>query len=271
VFGYGEHYAELRGRRFKGPNKPIHYVGRIASPEARRTRPRRLTGETFGRGAAAPPPDGIPQTPVPIPEDLRLAFVEAFWSSLAWKQTAWLGRHIAAAPTDLLAYQDAATRVRPDWIVETGTGDGGRTIFLATICDLLGTGRVVSIGEQLSEDLPQHPRVVYVEGRPEAPATVARVRDIVGSESRALVVLGRAARDATVAGFDAYAPLVPVGSYVIVTDTVVNGNPVWTGFGAGPAEAVKLILGRHGEFYADPELERFGFTFNAGGFLKRFQ
>ena len=45
----------------------------------------------------------------------------------------------------------------------------------------------------------------------------------------------------------------PVGSYVVVTDTIVNGHPVWPAFGPGPAEAVKQILTRHGEFVADPD------------------
>ena len=61
----------------------------------------------------------------------------------------------------------------------------------------------------------------------------------------------------------------PVGSYVIVTDTIVNGNPVWAGFGPGPAEGVKKILTRNGDFVADPALEKYSLTFNPGGFLKR--
>jgi cephalosporin hydroxylase len=60
-----------------------------------------------------------------------------------------------------------------------------------------------------------------------------------------------------------------VGSYAIVTDTALNGNPVWAGFGPGPFEAVKLILGRHGNFAMDYEPERYSLTFNPGGFLKR--
>ena len=61
----------------------------------------------------------------------------------------------------------------------------------------------------------------------------------------------------------------PVGSYVVVTDTVVNGHPVWTGFGPGPAEAVKQILTADGRWAADPALEKYSLTFNPGGFLKR--
>jgi cephalosporin hydroxylase len=270
IHGYREHFADLRGRRFRGPGKPIHYVGRLKSPAARRSRPRRLTVDIFGQAAPTPEPDGLPTSPVPIPEDLRSSFIEAVWRSLAWKRTTWLGRHIESAPTDLIAYQQAVASVRPDWIVETGTHDGARTLFLASICDLLDHGQVVSIGEDLSEGLPLHPRITYLEGVADDEATLTRVGSLVGPASTTLVVLGsRVPAEATRRIFAAYAPLVSVGSYLIVTDTIVNGNPVWTGFGPGPMEALKLLQQRHGEFFADPELERFGLTFNPGGFLKR--
>ena len=64
-------------------------------------------------------------------------------------------------------------------------------------------------------------------------------------------------------------PLVPVGSAVVVTDTIVNGHPVWPGFGPGPAEGVKQILAKHGEFVADPALHKYALTFNPGGYLRR--
>ena len=69
--------------------------------------------------------------------------------------------------------------------------------------------------------------------------------------------------------FKVYAPLVPVDSYVIVENTIVNGHPVWPGFGPGPLEAVKRILSQHGEFVADTTMEKYGLTFNPNGFLKR--
>lgn len=56
---------------------------------------------------------------------------------------------------------------------------------------------------------------------------------------------------------------------MIVTDTVVNGNPVWAGFGPGPAEAVKQILGRNGNFASDPEMEKYHLSFNPAGYLRR--
>ncbi|MEO7573742.1 MAG: CmcI family methyltransferase [Acidimicrobiales bacterium] len=270
IFGYGEHFGDLRGRRFRGPGKPLHYVGRIGSPQARRSRARRLGAEVFGRAAAAPAPDGLPESPAPVPEGLQQSFIDAVWHNMAWEHTTWLGRSLPSAPTDLVAYQQLITSVEPDWIIETGTADGGRSLFLASICELLGHGQVLSIGDQLAEDLPVHPRLTYIDGPPAAAATTARVSGIVGSSPHALVVLGGClSRAGTLTEFEAYAPFVPVGSYAVVTDTIVNGNPVWAGFGPGPFEAVKQILAVHGEFFPDPEPERYSLTFNPGGFLKR--
>jgi cephalosporin hydroxylase len=270
VFGYGEHFADLRGRRFRGPGKPLHFVGRIASPQARRTRARRLSAEAFGHGVNAPGVDGLPSSPTPVPQDLRSEFIDAVWQSMAWNDVTWLGRHVTSAPTDLFAYQQLIGSIRPDWVVETGTRNGGRALFLASVCDLLDHGQVVSIGEGLPDDLPTHPRLTYIDGAPADPATVDQVTALVGPEPNAFVLVGSCAyRDKIQAEFEAYSPLVPVGSYVVVTDTAVNGNPVWPGFGPGPYEAVKMILARHGEFATDYEPERYSLTFNPGGYLKR--
>ena len=55
---------------------------------------------------------------------------------------------IAAAPTDLFVYQELVTTVRPDWIIETGTAGGGRALFLASVCELLDHGQVISISDE---------------------------------------------------------------------------------------------------------------------------
>lgn len=270
VFGYSQEYAQLRGRPFRGPGKPIHFVGRITSPSARRTKPRRLSAKAFAEGAAPGGIDGRPTSPTPVPDELRWAFTEAVWRSLPWDHAQWLGQAIASAPTDLLAYQEVIDRVRPDWIIETGGTDPGRTLFLASICDLVGHGSVVAVADRAPEAVrPEHPRVTLIDGRPKDDATAEAVRQQVG-DGRALVILGSCTdRLATTKEFDAYAPMVPVGSYVVVADTVVNGHPVWTGFGPGPAEAVKQILTRHGDFVADPSMEKHSLSFNPGGFLHR--
>ena len=271
VFGYSQHYAEMRGRAFRGPGKPIHYIGRFHAPLAKRTNARRMTASAFAEGATLLDGDGYPTRPTPVPDELRTSFTESVWRSMPWSHTSWLGRPIHDPPTDLLAFQEVIAAVRPDWIIEAGTGDGGRTLFLATMCDMVGNGRVISIDDQLDDDLPQHDRVIYVRGRPHGPHPTKSVGELVGEGPvHAMVVLGATAdRFKTAAQFEAYHRYVSVGSYVIVTNTIVNGHPVWPAFGPGPLEGVKRILREHGDFVADPFMEKYSLSFNPGGYLRR--
>jgi cephalosporin hydroxylase len=247
----------------------MHFVGTMR-PEAARTRARRRVLPDLFAGADAA--DGPPSERRPIPRDLSLAFVESYWNSLAWQDATWLGRPVGKAPADLFAYQELISRVRPDWIIETVTGNGGRALFLASICDLVGHGQVVSIDEDALDDRPEHPRVTYVVGPVESDTTVGQVRSIVGPEPHALLILGSSgASGKTFAGFRLYESFVPVGSYVVFEYTIVNGHPVWVGHGPGPFEAVKGVLGTRDDFAAYRSMDRHVPSFNRGGYLKRLR
>ena len=67
---------------------------------------------------------------------------------------------------------------RPELVIETGTYRGGSAFFLASICDLLGAGEVVSLDiEPVRDDYPEHPRITILGGRSStAPEVVAEVR-----------------------------------------------------------------------------------------------
>lgn len=273
VFAFGERYAELRGRPYSGPQKQIHYVGHFHGDASRRTRARRMTASAFDVDDLIEGIDGKARKALPVPDDLREGFVAAYHRSLAHRHTSWLGRSAINAPTDLLAYQEIIHRVRPDWIIETGTNGGGRAQFLASILDLVGHGRVLSIDSRHFDDLPEHPRVMYLEGRAHDDEVLDRVRAIVGADgadANAFVILGtRGAQRRMAREFEAYSPFVPVGSYVVMEHTVLNGYPVDASFGPGPFEAVRRIMNLRGDFAPDSTLERHALTFNPGGFLKR--
>lgn len=271
ITSFATQYAELRGRPFKGPGKTFHYVGTMRQP-ALRSRARRMTASAFIEGRVNDGPDGRPTKPTPIPEELTAQYVDAYWHSLGWRDTTWLGRRVQNSAADLIAYQQLLVRLRPDWIIETGAGNGGRAGFLASVCDLVGNGRVVSIDSRPPDDDVDHPRIERVVGYPHHDDVVEQVRDIVGDAPNALVVLGTlGSQKRMMAEFEAYHGFVPVGSYVIVEETIVNGHPVWPGFGPGPAEAVKQVLARHDNFAVDPRMEQLGVTFNPSGFLKRLR
>jgi cephalosporin hydroxylase len=270
ITSYAEHYSEIRGRDYRGPGKPIHYVGTLFTG-AVRTRARRRVAAAFYAKNQPGDPDGMPETPQPIPEELRTAYTEAFWANLAWRRTSWLGRTVGKSPSDLITYQELVNEVRPDWIVELRTGNGGRAQFLATLCEMIGHGRVLSVEDRARDNLPEHPRLQYLV----APETFGEetnrlVAEVVGEQPHGLVVLGsRGPRQRVLAEFDTYQQFVSVGSYLVVEDTIVGGHPVWPSFGAGPGEAAKQIINQHHEFVPDLTRERYTLSFNPGGYLKR--
>jgi cephalosporin hydroxylase len=82
----------------------------------------------------------------------------------------------------------------------------------------------------------------------------------VGDAPNAFVVLGSqpGSNLRMEAEFNLYAPFVPVGSYVVMEYTILNGHPVWPGFGPGPGEAAKRVLANNSNFAADTGMEKFG-------------
>ena len=131
---------------------------------------------------------------------------------------------------------------RPELVVETGTYRGGSAFFLASICDLLGAGEVVSIDvEPVRDDYPAHPRITYLGGRSSTdPDVVAEVRARAEGK-RTLVILDSDHSQAHVeAELAEYASLVPVGGYVIVEDS--NIGQIRKDLLPGPLEAIETFL-----------------------------
>jgi cephalosporin hydroxylase len=194
---------------------------------------------------------------------------DVFYESDAWTKATWLGTQALKNPLDLWVYQEIMVETRPELVVETGTYRGGSALFLASVCDLLGTGEVVSIDiEPARDDYPAHPRITYLSGRSSTdPGVVAEVAERAAGKP-VLVVLDSDHSQAHVeAELDAYAPLVPVGCYLVAEDS--NIGQIRKDLLPGPLEAVRAFLSRTKEFEIDRGREKFLVTFNPSGYLRR--
>jgi cephalosporin hydroxylase len=192
-------------------------------------------------------------------------------ADLTWNNTEWLGVPLWKNPLDLWVYQEIMFEVKPALIIETGTYRGGSAYYFASICDLIGSGSVLTIDRQQREGRPTHPRIEYQKGS----SVDADILDLVAKRvadagGPILVVLDSDHHEPHVRKeLEAYHRFVTPGSYLIVEDTNINGHPVNPFFGPGPMEAVESFLPSHPEFQVDAAREKYMVTHNPNGFLRR--
>ena len=208
----------------------------------------------------------------PAVRGVVLRFHRLFYAAKrrTWRNTYWRGVPVSKCPLDLWVYQEIVHEIRPDLIVEAGTLHGGSAYYLASLCDLLDHGAVVTIDVEPLPDRPEHPRITYLTGSSIDPDVIARVDERIGDGSRVLVILDSDhAREHVLAELDAWHSRVSLGSYIIVEDTNISGHPVTEHEGPGPWEAVAEWLPAHPGFRRDGTREKYFLTFNPRGYLKR--
>lgn len=186
-----------------------------------------------------------------------------------YDRTYWMGTPCLKCPLDMWVYQEMIAELRPDLILETGTHSGGSALFMAHMLDIIGHGEVVSIDIEPATKLPSHPRITYVKGSSSDAALVAEIMANRSPKSTLVVLDSDHSKKHVAEELKLFAPLVSVGSYIIVEDTNINGHPVFDSFGEGPFEAVEEFLATDPRFIVDGSREKFLMTFNPRGYLKR--
>jgi cephalosporin hydroxylase len=194
---------------------------------------------------------------------------DVFYASDAWTKAGWLGTQALKNPLDLWIYQEIIAETRPELIVETGTWRGGSALFMASVCDLLGEGEIVSVDvAPMRDDYPRHPRITYLAGRSSTdPEVVEEVRARVDGRRTQIILDSDHSQAHVEAELAAYAPLVPVGCYLIVEDS--NIGQIRKDLMPGPLQAIETFLATTDEFEIDREREKFLLTFNPSGYLRR--
>jgi cephalosporin hydroxylase len=191
-------------------------------------------------------------------------------SKRTWKDTWYRGVRTYKCPTDMWIYMELIDQLEPGLVIETGTYRGGSALYIADRLETIGAGNVVTVDVNEPPNPPAHPRLTYLTGSSTDPAIVEKIAAMAPEGQPVLVILDSDHSQAHVAAeLEAYAPLVPVGSYLIVEDTNVNGHPAAPDFGPGPMEAVWDFLATDPGFEVDTRCERYFLTQNPSGYLRR--
>ena len=146
-------------------------------------------------------------------------------------QFEWLGIPIIQLPADLVTFQEIVYKTKPDLIIECGVARGGSLVFWASIQSLCGvTPRVIGI----DIDIRQHAlkaihsssfskSIELVEASSIEKSTIDRVKQLSSGANKIMVVLdSNHTHEHVLKELNSYSPLVSVGNYLLVLDTVIE-------------------------------------------------
>ncbi len=204
------------------------------------------------------------------------AALSRHWIRLAWSQKhsytfSWLGRPMIQLPEDVLRLQEVLYQVQPDVIVETGVAHGGSLVFSASVCQLIGKGRVIGVDIEIRphnraaiEAHALRQLITLIEGSSTDARVVEQVTSMIRPGERVMVLLDSNHSYAHVSEeLRLYADLVTPGSYMVVQDGIMHdlsdvpgGRPDWTHDNPARA-ALDFAAGR-----ADFTLQSPPWTFN---------
>ena len=167
------------------------------------------------------------------PEAFKI--ISDLWLRLGWDNKyvysfSWLGRPIIQLPEDMIRIQELIYRTQPDVIIETGIAHGGSLIFYASLCKVLGRGRVIGIDIEIRphnrkalEEHPLFPYLTLIEGSSIAPSIVEQVKAAVKPSEKVLVILDSChTKEHVAAELNAYSKLVSIDSYIVAMDGIMQ-------------------------------------------------
>jgi cephalosporin hydroxylase len=200
---------------------------------------------------------------LPLYSKRAFELLSDLWLKVGWELKypytfSWLGFPILQIPEDMLRIQEVIFRLKPDVIVETGVAHGGSMIYYASLCKVMGHGRVIGIekGLRCREAIEAHelsPYIELIEGSSTDPLIVGQV-SVACEGQRVLMILDSDHSKAHVAReLECYHPIIAPGSYIVASDgnmadlhDVPRGSPEWKW--NNPQEAAREFAARHPEF-----------------------
>ena len=205
-----------------------------------------------------------------------------------WEETTWFGIPMWKLPSDAIVLQELIYRLRPEVIIETGTGCGGSAMFYASICELMGQGNVITCDIEIKADYDKinlhhwADRIKFVSGGSTNALTYNEIIEVADEwadkeeheQLDAMVILDSwHTHEHVYDEMCLYSTLVDVGGYMVVEDSHANGNPVpWKWDDEGPMGAINQWMREHrDEWEVDWKCEKHLMTFNPKGYLRRIK
>ena len=184
----------------------------------------------------------------------------------------WMGVQAMKNPLDSWIYQEIIYEVKPDIIIEIGSAQGGSTLYLANLLDIIGKGEVISVDIDRKQFNVKHPRITILTGDSSSLPIAQKVLKLCAGKTVMVIHDGDHHKPQILKDLAVYAPIVSKGSYLIVEDSIVDLLNIGDGLGVagnGPLCAVEEFLNNNHDFIIDNERERYLITYNTCTYLKK--
>ena len=181
----------------------------------------------------------------------------------------WMGKKAKKFPMDAWIYQEIIHLLKPDIVIEIGNLNGGSTLFLANMLDIIDRGKVLALDIDHSRIDFTHPRIDWITGDANSRYVLNKVESQI-REGMIVIVIEDSSHtyDNTLAVLRNYNRFVTMGSYFIVEDGVCK-YPFIEGPKPGPYDAIQDFIKENTRFEVDRTKEKFALTYNPSGYLKR--
>lgn len=196
-------------------------------------------------------------------------WIERYQRDVVFNQVHYRGVPSWKNVLDLWVLQEIIWETQIDVVVEIGIRHGGTTLWLSdTLRNLRGEEASVIAIDLEKPAIPFPENVAFIRGDSIAQETLARVTSIARGRPMLVLADGNHAAEHVLQEMRLYAPMIPVGSYFIAEDGIVDVME-WTQYTPGPMAAARTFVDETDEFVIDRSREKFLLTYTPGGFLKR--
>jgi cephalosporin hydroxylase len=201
-------------------------------------------------------------------QELTQVWLKAGWQLKIPYTYSWLGFPILQIPDDIVRMQEQIFALKPDLIIETGVAHGGSLVLYASLCRLMGHGRVVGIEKGLRcadkiKACPLADLITLIEGDSVSDEIVRRVHELAHGKRVLFILDSNHSKMHVAAELEAYHDLIQPGMYIVATDgnmadlaDVPRGTPSWRW--DNPQAAALEFASRHPEF----EIQQPAWPFN---------
>jgi len=152
------------------------------------------------------------------------------WDAKYVYSFSWMGRPIIQLPEDMVRTQEVIFNIQPDVIIETGVAHGGSLIYYASLCKIIGKGKIVGVDIEIRphnrkaiEEHFLYPYITLIEGSSTDDDIVSKVKSHVKPNDKVLILLdSNHTYNHVLSELNKYSGMVSIGSYIVATDGIME-------------------------------------------------